>query len=118
VLAQIPHGKVTNLVVPVVSNGKDKLLYLVEHNNNWNGCMHAGIKVNGKPIERFIATYDNPFARHWNSKFYNRYIAALVPAGLIGKDDRWLKVDIDMNGAGNDIYFREMGTHDLVTPAA
>lgn len=118
VLAQIPHGKVTSLVVPVVSNGKDKLLYLVEHNSNWNGCMHAGIKVNGKEIERFISTYDNPFARHWNSKFYNRYIAARVPAGLIGKDDRWLKVEIDMNGAGNDIYFREMGTHDLVTPAA
>lgn len=118
VLAQIPHGKVTSLVVPVVSNGKDKLLYLVEHNNNWNGCMHKGIKVNGKEIERFMATYDNPFARHWSSKFYNRYIAARIPAGLIGKDDRWLKVEIDMNGAGNEIYFREMGTHDLVTPAS
>lgn len=118
VLAQILPGKVTSLVVPVVANGNDKLLYLVEHNNNWNGCMHAGIKVNGKEIERFISTYDNPFARHWNSKFYNRYIAARIPAGLIGKDDRWLKVEIDMNGAGNEIYFREMGTHDLVTPAA
>lgn len=118
VLAQIPHGKVTSLVVPVVANGNDKLLYLVEHNNNWNGGMHRGIKVNGKEIERFIATYDNPFARHWNSKFYNRYLAARIPANLIGKDDRWLKVEIDMNAAGNDIYFREMGTHDLVTPAA
>ncbi|HEX7027810.1 MAG TPA: phage tail protein [Gammaproteobacteria bacterium] len=118
VLAQILKGKETALVVPVVSNGNDKLLYLVEHNNNWNGCMHNGIKVNGKEIERFIATYDNPFARHWNSKIYNRYIAARVPAGLIGKDDRWLKVEIDMRGAGNEIYFREIGTHDLVTPAA
>lgn len=118
VLAQIMPGKVTSLVVPVVANGKDKLLFLIEHNNNWNGCMHNGIKVNGKDIERFIATYDNPFARHWNSKIYNRYIAARVPAELIGKDDRWLKVEVDMRGANHNIHFREMGTHDLVTPAA
>jgi hypothetical protein len=115
VLAEITAKTNSVLVVPVVPNGRDKLLYLVEHNNNWNGAMHNGITVNGTPIERFLATYDNPFARHWNSKFYERYFAARIPASLIPAD-RWLKVRIDMSKQTNSIYFREIGTHDLDTP--
>lgn len=116
VLAEITAKTNSVLVVPVVPNGRDKLLYLVEHNNNWNGAMHNGITVNGTPIERFLATYDNPFARHWNSKFYERYFAARIPAGLIDAKSRWLKVKIDMSKQTNSIYFREIGTHDLDTP--
>jgi hypothetical protein len=104
------------LKVPVVPSGRDKLLYLVEHNNNWNGCMHNGISVNGKKIERFLATYDNPFARHWNSKWYNRYIAARIPAALIPANARWLDVRIDMSKQNQGIHFREAGTHDLDIP--
>jgi hypothetical protein len=79
--------------------------------------MHTGIKVEGQPIERFMATYENPFARHWNSKFYNRYIAARIPASLIPSGRRWLSVIIDMSKQGeNGIYFREIGTHDLDIP--
>jgi hypothetical protein len=104
------------LRVPVVPSGRDKLLYLIECNNNWNGCMHNGITVNDHRIERFMATYDNPFARHWNSKWYNRYIAARIPADLIPTDARWLKVRIDMSKQDNHIHFREIGTHDLDIP--
>ncbi len=104
------------LRVPVIPSGRDKLLYVVEHNNNWNGCMHTGIVVNQTPIERFIATYDNPFARHWSSKFYNRYIAARIPAELIGDKDKFLSVRIDMSKQNNRLHFREIGTHDLQTP--
>jgi hypothetical protein len=104
------------LKVPVVPSGRDKLLYLVEHNNDWNGCMHTGITVNGQKIERFMATYDNPFARHWNSKFYERYIAARIPAGLIPANARWLSVRIDMSKQDQGIHFREIGTHDLDMP--
>jgi hypothetical protein len=104
------------LKVPVVPSGRDKLLYLVEHNNSWNGCMHTGITVNGQKIERFMATYDNPFARHWNSKIYERYVAARIPAALIPENARWLSVRIDMSKQDEGIHFREIGTHDLDVP--
>lgn len=120
VLSLIPPNSNLELKVPVVPSGRDKLLYLVEHNSDWNGCMHNGITVNGKSIERFIATYDNPFARHWNSKSYERYIAACIPADLIPNTNgftTYLSVKIDMRKQNDgNINFREMGTHDLETP--
>jgi len=106
-----------HLRVPVVPSDGDKLLYLVEHNNNWNGCMHRGITVNGTPIERFTATYDNPFARHWNSKIYERYIAARIPASLIKANDYHLSIRIDLTKQANQgIHVREIGTHNLDVP--
>ncbi|MCT7948266.1 hypothetical protein NG798_00470 [Ancylothrix sp. C2] len=120
VLAVIKPNTNQELKVPVVPSGRDKLLYLVEHNSDWNGCIHNGITVNGKPIERFIATYDNPFARHWNSKSYQRYIAACIPADLIPATNgftTYLSVKIDMSKQNDgNINFREIGTHDLETP--
>ncbi len=116
-LSRINSGTKLTLKVPVVPSGRDKLLYLVEHNNSWNGCMHTGITVEGQPIERFMATYENPFARHWNSKIYNRYIAARIPCSSIPSGKRWLSVVIDMtNQGGAGIHFREFGTHDLDIP--
>lgn len=119
IVAYIPRKTNIELKVPVIPSGRDKLLYLVEHNSNWNGCMHSGITVNGNPIERFLATYDNPFARHWNSKIYERYIAACIPAQLISGSSgftTYLSVKIDLTKQNHDIYFREMGTHDLEIP--
>ena len=104
------------LKVPVVPSGRDKLLYLIEHNSNWNGCQHTGITINGNPIDRFVATYDNPFARHWNSKSYCRYIAARIPAKLVESAAEFLSVRIDMTGITKPIFFREIGTHDLDVP--
>ena len=116
VLAYLPSKSNLELKVPVMPSGRDKLLYLIEHNNNWNGCMHNSIEVNGTQIERLMATYDNPFARHWNSKFYERYIAARIPANLIRSNARHLNVKINMSTQNNHIYFREIGTHDLEVP--
>lgn len=116
VLSKIEPKTNLALQVPVLPSGRDKLLYLVEHNANWNGCMHSGIMVNDQPIERFISTYDNPFARHWNSKLYNRYIAARIPAALIPPNKRHLKVQIDMRKQNDGIHFREIGTHDMDIP--
>lgn len=119
-LTRIPEKTNLELMVPVVWSGRDKLLYIVEHGSDWNGCMHNGITVNGQPIERLLATYDNPFARHWNSKSFNRYIAACIPAELIPKPrpdiTPHLKVKIDMSKQNGSIHFREMGTHDLEVP--
>ena len=116
VLAMINQKTNWELKVPVVSSGRDKLLYLIEHNSDWNGCMHTGITVGDRPIERFLASYDNPFARHWNSKMYERYIAARIPAALIPAGARWLSVRIHMGNQNNNIHFREIGTHDLDIP--
>ncbi len=123
--------------VPVVPSDRDKLLYLIEHNDDWNGCLHTGLSIkigdNYQPIERFLATYDNPFARHWSSRFYNRYIAARIPADMIAKalnlttpNDRitqLISIKIDLTKQGEEknnfedrIYFREIGTHDLELP--
>jgi hypothetical protein len=44
----IPLGKISELKIPVVPSGKDKLLYIVEHNNNWVGIMHGSVTINGK----------------------------------------------------------------------
>ena len=116
ILAQIEPGAIRTLMIPVVGDGEDKLLYLIEHNNNWNGAMHDGITVNGKDVERFMATYDTPFSRHWNGKFYQRYMATRIPAALVPNGFSWLKVKVDMRNSNNSLYFREMGTHNLVTP--
>ena len=120
IAAQIERSTNLEIMVPYVWSGRDKLLYIVEWNNNENGCMHNGITVNDQRIERFLATYDNPFARHWNSKSFNRYIAACIPADLIPKPTSeappLLKVKIDTSKQNDDIHFREMGTHDLEIP--
>ena len=63
-----------------------------------------------------MASYDNPFARHWSSKIYERYIAVRVPANLIKSADRSLKLQIDMSRTSEQIHFREIGTHDLEVP--
>jgi hypothetical protein len=110
------------LLVPVIPNGRDKLLYLVnapqlkDETTYDNGLQLTGIRVNGQPVERFLATYDNPFARYWNSRPGCNYNAALVPAELIPADARFLTVEIDLSRQFDDIKFREVGTHDLDVP--
>lgn len=115
VLAVISAGTKPTMKVPVLPSGRDKLLYIIEHNNNWVGALHGGITVNGMAIERFTTTYDNPFARHWNSKIYERYLAARIPKELI--QGRYLDVQIDMSLQASNFNFREMGTHDFEVPA-
>ena len=116
VLARIDGKTNWVLKVPVVPSGRDKLLYVITQNSDLHNCAHTGITVNGQTIERFMATYDNPFARHWNSKVNERYIAARIPSTLIQQDTRFLDVRIDMSKQATSIKFREIGTHDLDMP--
>ena len=112
-LAFLTAGQVLELRVPVIPSDQDKLVYIVEHNSAWLGTMHAGVWVNGVPIERFRTTYDNPFSRHYNSKFYDKYIAARIPANLIKSEDTFITLRVDMTFSDNHLHFREIGTHDL-----
>jgi len=110
-------GSTVEISVPVVSSGKDKMIYFAEHNANWVDTQHGSIvTVNGQPIERFRTTYVNPFSVHIGSKFYNRYIATKIPANLIGQSDKFVKLKLDFtnqNNSGN-LCFREVGTHDVI----
>jgi hypothetical protein len=112
-LAQITNDRMVTMVIPIVPSGRDKLLYLMEHNNQWDGAMHRGITVDGTPIERLRSTWDHPLARSINSKMYNRFLAAFVPESLT-RNKRFITVKIDMtrNAGGNHIFFREAGTID------
>lgn len=112
-LGLIKNGVVNELIVPVVSNGKDKLFYIIEHNNNWSGIVHKSIFVNNVEIERLRTTYSNPFAHHYNGKQFERYLAAKIPSKLIGKNQIHISVKIDMTDNDTSINFREAGTHDL-----
>lgn len=107
-------GVSTVLYVPVVYSGKDKLVYIVDHNNNWDSLLHVSVMVNDVPIERFRTTYNNPFSRHFSSKIYQRYLAALVPAALIDQasDCKCIKLTISMANQDEKMYIREVGTHD------
>jgi hypothetical protein len=138
ILGSFDNLRTYEIRVPVVPSSRDKLLYLIEHNaDTWGGCLHTGLSIKigdtYQPIERFLATYDNPFARHWNSRTYNRYIAARIPADMIAEalgitdpDDRitqLIKIKVDLTFQGEEgskfedrILFREIGTHDLELP--
>jgi len=111
-LGLIPSNSNVEMSVPVFYSGKDKIIYIVEHNNNWTGTMHGSVFINGTQIERFRTSYTNPFAIHHNSKIYQRYMATRIPASLIGPNDKFCKLKIDMTASNHNIYFREIGTHD------
>jgi len=113
-LAYFPAGSNVEVSVPVIFTGKDKLIYIVEHNNNWQGNQHGNVFINGQQVERFRTTFQNPFAVHNNGKLFNRYIATVVPASLIQSTDKFVRLRIDMTGTNNHIHFREIGTHDHI----
>jgi len=114
-LGYLPAGGVYELIVPVVYSGNDKLIYIIQHNDNWNGTMHGAVSVNGQSVERFrMSYYNNPFAVHFGSKLYNRYMATRIPASLIQPGDKFVTLRIDMGQTNNHLYFREIGTHDYI----
>ena len=113
ILAEVTQGRIWKLRIPVVPNGKDKLFYLVEHNSNWQGTQHTTVKCGGKLIERFRTSYNNAFATHFNSKMYDRYIAAKIPGSLLTQFAEWIDCEIDMTNNDHRLYIREAGTHDL-----
>ena len=111
-LAQLDHPKVYTLIVPIVPSGKDKLLYIIEHNNQWNGIMHKSVTVEGQPVERFRSTVSHPLATHHNSKIYERFISTRIPEALT-RGKTFITVVIDMTLQNHNIYCREIGTIDI-----
>lgn len=114
VLSTLDANKVYTLNVPIVWSPYDKIVYFVEHNNNWNGGSHKKVTVNGVQVDNFSSSYMNPFATHFNSKIYNRYFATKIPNNLIKQGDKTISLVIDMTGCVDAIFFREIGTHDYL----
>lgn len=123
--ANLPGGTSLAMQVPVLPSGRDKLLYFIsgpfyiwQSGRYEEDIQHTAVLVNGKPIERFLSTYNTPFSRYWNSRPACRYYAARIPAELIPTTTRFLKVQIDLSKQAGilDFDFREIGTHDLEIP--
>jgi hypothetical protein len=110
-VAKIDPATTVELFVPILYSGTDKLVYMVEFNSSVLGVQHSRVWVKGLLTERFRTSYQNCFATHFNSKSYSRYVAAKIPAGKVGQDDKFISVRIEASlyGAFN---FREAGTHD------
>jgi len=126
--------------IPVINSGKDKLLYLNIANNTTNINIHdvliqtdttillssddiskSNILNSSQfftnktitQIETFATTYDNPFARFFNSHKNNRYIATKIPASLIKSNFIGVILQSQLS-SGNGLMIREIGTHDLI----
>ena len=98
VIVRILSDTEGEIKVPIISNGKDKLLFCYEYNNNWEGIMHLKITVNYKAVERLRVYENNPFATHCNSKLYCRFIGSKVPSSFFSPNDNYITLRIDMKG--------------------
>ncbi len=123
-LAQFNGGNTFQFRIPFVNSGKDKIFYLIEHNNNWgpaitsleifkyNTTTQVETAIN---LGNFYTSFDNPFARHHNSKIYQRYYGVVIPKEHLPVkgpyNDNFIKLRITIP-SGDNIYFTEVGTHD------
>jgi hypothetical protein len=109
--------------IPFVHSGKDKIFYLVEHNNNWGPSnIRLDIQKNVNNISTYInlgnlyTSFNNPFATHFNSKIYQRYYGIRIPKEHLPPKDPmcndFITLVIVLPSTNNGIHFREVGTHD------
>jgi len=111
-LGHLQNGLINVLMIPIVPNGKNKIVYCVDHNNNWMSLMHGAVTINGKTVERFRGSYMNPFARNVDGKIYAKYYATWFPASYYESTDVFITLTVDMTLAEQPNRFRECGTHD------
>jgi hypothetical protein len=123
-LAQFNGGNTYQFRIPFVNSNKDKIFYLIEHNNNWgpsirsleifkyNTTTQTETAIN---LGNFYTSFDNPFARHFNSKMYQRYYGIVIPKQFLpvkgSSRDNFIKLKITIP-SGRNLAFTEAGTHD------
>jgi hypothetical protein len=115
-LAQFISNTYPEIRIPFVNSGRDKIFYIIEHNNSWGpGMIDVSIQVGStwKIIGNLYTSFDNPFAIHFNSKIYQRYLGVVIPRTyLTGLTDFMsIRLNVPYN-SGSHFYFREVGTHD------
>ena len=135
-------GKLFTTKLPVINNNRDKLLYLNIVNTTENANIlnvyvsiddpnplgnlssttifeqtevYTNLMANNKiqKLNNFTTTYDNPFARYFNSHRSNRYISTIIPYNMITSNFIYIILQSQIN-TGKSLSIREMGTHDLI----
>jgi len=132
--------------IPIVNNNKDKILYLISSNDiNYgldtikgvyiftNPNVHPSIASTTKDLTKATATdtndnpmyklnnfspsFDNPFARSFNSSNYKRYLATIIPKERITSNFIIIGLQFPVSFANygwSNTRFKEIGTHDLL----
>lgn len=116
-LAYFGTLNIFEFIIPIINwigDTEDRLIYIIEHNDDWQNTDHLALYCNDIKIERFRTTYTNPFATHYNSKLYSRYLAARIPNSIIQSSNGFLKFKIDRTKAEDNFYFREIGVHSYI----
>jgi hypothetical protein len=135
----------SNIIVriPVINNGRDKILYLVGHNDSWNENMKAVFifsksdvqptipntkdlttatnnDISNNPmikLDNFTLSFNNPFSRYYNSSVYNRYIGTVIPSNLIISDYIIVGLQLPVSVDGTLTWgtrIKYIGTHDKI----
>jgi hypothetical protein len=112
---------ISSIKIPFINNGKDKIFYIVEHNNDW-GASNVNLRikkfVNNTWTEinlgNLYTTFNNPFATHFNSKMYQKYYGVRIPKEHLPQKDSMGNdyLDLLITPSEQGLYVREVGTHD------
>lgn len=114
-LIRFPPNTQPVFQIPFVNSDKDKIFYVIEHNNNWGpGIISVSIQKTDntyQDIGGLYTTFNNPFSRHFNSKIYQRYYGVIIPKNLLPTNKNFITIRVSTPD-GNPFYVREVGTHD------
>lgn len=123
-LMKFVAGKQVIIRIPFVNSQTNKIFYMVEQNANF-GASITGAEINITPnsstatwqnLGNFYTTFDNPFARHTNSKSFQKYYGIVIPKEYLPikntTDDNFIQLRIT-TPIGNSFQFSEVGTHDV-----
>jgi hypothetical protein len=97
--------------IPFVNSGRNKVFYIIEHNKFDYAGYTTYITINNINIGNLYTTFDNPFARHFNSKINNRYFGVIIPKEILPATNNYITVKFTIT-LESKLYFREIGTHD------
>jgi hypothetical protein len=111
----------TEFRIPFVNNQKNKIFYLIEHNNDWGppiSSLEIAHQTSWINLGNFYTTFNNPFSKYNNSKLYNRYYGIVIPKEYLPTKgtpiDNFIRLRISLPvNEGLGLYIREVGTHDL-----
>ena len=102
-------GKKFSFKIPVIPNGKDKIFFICSLGYN---LFANKVFINGKQIESFYKTYDNPFVRYFNSEKLPRYFGARIPSAMINANENFINATIFLISTLNSNVI-SAGTHDF-----
>jgi hypothetical protein len=105
--------------IPFINNSKDKILYVVEYNNEWGPSLNKIVIYDNvtniaKDLGNLSTAFKNPFATHYNSKIWQRYYGVIIPKEYLPtiqpKNNNYIKIEISTSSEFN---INEIGTHDV-----